>query len=435
MTEEIDSELPLSREELYELAWSEPMTSIGKKFGVSSSYLARVYSRLNVPRPPPGYWAKLEAGKKVVQPPLPEVRPEDELEWDRNHVGSIRARPQPKAPSKAPRAPARSRKPRGTHRMLGEARAHFLKSRKPFNDYLRPYKKLLVDIIVSEKSLTAALNLANELFYAFEDCGYRVTLEAADARSTRPTIDEREKPGRNNRYENHWRPQRNTVVHVGTVTFGLTLIETSRNVETRYINGDYIPVDELTAAQKRYRGTTWSSNKDVPTGKFILQAYSPYQGTDWIERYPIDATKDLTKIGHKIARSLHSACPEVVAQAEAAEKHRQQQQREWEEQRKRWERERLEELHRKAREESLGNLHQIIVDWAEAERLHAFFDELGKAVSELPANEQPAMVARIEEARKFIANPAPLERLRRWRSPDEIVQEKENYLSNGIILP
>ena len=75
------------------------------------------------------------------------------------------------------------------------------------------------------------------------------------------------------------------------------------------------------------------------------------------------------------------------------------------------------------------------MDWAEAERLHAFFDELGKAVSELPANEQPAMVARIEEARKFIANPAPLERLRRWRSPDEIVQEKENYLSNGIILP
>ena len=52
----------VSREELYELAWAEPMLALAKKFGVSSSYMARVCTRLNVPRPERGYWAKLAVG-------------------------------------------------------------------------------------------------------------------------------------------------------------------------------------------------------------------------------------------------------------------------------------------------------------------------------------------------------------------------------------
>ena len=55
---------PLDREKLYELAWSMPMTALAKKCGVSSSYLARVFTQMNVPRPERGYWAKLAAGKK-----------------------------------------------------------------------------------------------------------------------------------------------------------------------------------------------------------------------------------------------------------------------------------------------------------------------------------------------------------------------------------
>lgn len=46
----------VSREDLYELAWSVPMIKVAEKFSVSGSYMARVYSALNVPRPAPGYW-------------------------------------------------------------------------------------------------------------------------------------------------------------------------------------------------------------------------------------------------------------------------------------------------------------------------------------------------------------------------------------------
>lgn len=42
---------PVSREMLYKQVWAKPMTELGKEYAVSSSYLARICARLNVPRP------------------------------------------------------------------------------------------------------------------------------------------------------------------------------------------------------------------------------------------------------------------------------------------------------------------------------------------------------------------------------------------------
>jgi hypothetical protein len=45
----------VTREALYELAWSTPMIRVAEKFEVSGSYLARVCAELRVPRPERGY--------------------------------------------------------------------------------------------------------------------------------------------------------------------------------------------------------------------------------------------------------------------------------------------------------------------------------------------------------------------------------------------
>jgi hypothetical protein len=63
----------LTREALYELVWAQPMTKVGARYGVSSSYVARVSSALYVPRPERGYWAKLAFGEA---PAVPAVRPD-----------------------------------------------------------------------------------------------------------------------------------------------------------------------------------------------------------------------------------------------------------------------------------------------------------------------------------------------------------------------
>ncbi len=57
----------MTREELYELVWSKPMTLVAKEFDLSSSYMARVCAALNVPRPERGYWAKLDV--RIRTPP------------------------------------------------------------------------------------------------------------------------------------------------------------------------------------------------------------------------------------------------------------------------------------------------------------------------------------------------------------------------------
>lgn len=71
---------PITRQALYELVWAEPMLKVAARFGVSASYMARVCTALNVPRPERGYWAKLAFGKAPAQPPLPEPGPGDLLE-------------------------------------------------------------------------------------------------------------------------------------------------------------------------------------------------------------------------------------------------------------------------------------------------------------------------------------------------------------------
>ena len=65
----------MSREKLYELVWSKPLTSVAADFGVSSVAIKKVCRRQQVPTPPRGYWAKIEAGARVSPIPLSEYIP------------------------------------------------------------------------------------------------------------------------------------------------------------------------------------------------------------------------------------------------------------------------------------------------------------------------------------------------------------------------
>lgn len=46
----------LSREELYEQVWSMPLLRLAKQYGITSTGLAKICARLDVPCPPLGYW-------------------------------------------------------------------------------------------------------------------------------------------------------------------------------------------------------------------------------------------------------------------------------------------------------------------------------------------------------------------------------------------
>lgn len=73
--------LSLTREELYNLVWTKPMTEVARDFQISDRAMAKICARRQVPVPSRGYWAKKNAGKSVPKLPLPElvVKPPKEI--------------------------------------------------------------------------------------------------------------------------------------------------------------------------------------------------------------------------------------------------------------------------------------------------------------------------------------------------------------------
>jgi hypothetical protein len=75
--------IDITRQELYDLVWSRPIMHVAKDFGISGSMLGRICKERNVPRPPRGYWASLQAtsAKKIgrfIKPSLPNMPEPDQ---------------------------------------------------------------------------------------------------------------------------------------------------------------------------------------------------------------------------------------------------------------------------------------------------------------------------------------------------------------------
>ena len=54
------------RKVLYQEVWQFPVTEVAKKYSVSDVTIHKICKSLNIPTPPPGYWAKRRAGKEVT---------------------------------------------------------------------------------------------------------------------------------------------------------------------------------------------------------------------------------------------------------------------------------------------------------------------------------------------------------------------------------
>lgn len=65
----------LSRKELYELVWSEPLKILAPRFAISDVALKKACARAEVPTPGLGHWAKKAAGKSMSQVALPARPP------------------------------------------------------------------------------------------------------------------------------------------------------------------------------------------------------------------------------------------------------------------------------------------------------------------------------------------------------------------------
>lgn len=416
----------ITRDQLYNDIWAEPATKVSARYGVSGSFLARVCDRLNVPRPQPGYWAKHAVGKAPAQPALPEAKPGDEVEWTPggglpasprrplrlSRTATTRSNPTPKKPASISR-PA-------THPLIGGAIGLIPVGRVSDEGYYRPNKKLLPDIIVTEKTLESGLKLANRFYRILESRGHHVRIAVESEQLNRVAINPHETPKSENQGSNLWTPYRPTVVYIDTVAIGLSIFEMCEDVEMQYLNGDYVPVSEVIAKKTNLRNQfTWTTVKPRPSGRFCIQAFSPYQGTDWKRQWRDMPGNKVSGQLEEIATALEAQTAAIVELVEEAERQARIREEEWQAQRERWRREEQAKRQAKAYDDAQAELLSIINDWNEAERITTFFEAALLKASEVSDEFRTEIENRLAQAQSIIGAKDPLERLAKWKSPEE----------------
>ena len=63
----------VTREELYRMVWSKPVTKWAAEFGLSDVGFAKICKKMKVPVPRRGYWAMIKKGIKPALPGLKSV--------------------------------------------------------------------------------------------------------------------------------------------------------------------------------------------------------------------------------------------------------------------------------------------------------------------------------------------------------------------------
>jgi hypothetical protein len=261
------------------------------------------------------------------------------------------------------------------------------------------------------------------LFEAFEARQHRVLFARDYEETQRVAPDVLERPaGPLGGYSSLWVPSHPTVVFVGDVRFGLTVIETAEDVLARYVGGKYIRDSEYTPPKRRFgHDSTWTTKRQFATGRLRLQAYSAFRGTDWKRHWdekdqPLDSQVDA------IVSTLEKSAVAVSRLIEESRRKSELEQREWEAQHEKWRREeeqrRIAEAHKQSQEE----LRRIISAWVEAKEREAFFADAESKFSELAGDLRVQLLGRVERGRQVLSSADVLEQFARWRSPEERVK-------------
>lgn len=168
----------ITREELYEAVWSEPIHQLSKALGISDVGLAKVCKKLNVPVPGRGYWAKSRATRKLLRISLPflEIGQPTEHRITQAHCGEAERWTRETLQRLAgegvavPTLGANTRDPE-FHPLLAQYRG--MLEQEGLNAVRLRATQPCLAINVSPSLLERALKIFQDLFSAFERKGYQ----------------------------------------------------------------------------------------------------------------------------------------------------------------------------------------------------------------------------------------------------------------------
>lgn len=329
-----------TRQELYDLVWSEPMVKLAARYGISGNGLAKTCRRANIPVPERGYWAKRQAGHKVSKALLPPATADTPAQVTIQPPGK---RPAPPAP---PPVPATVQEKIDTERLSGKpitVPKTLSKPHRIIDNWLQdnrrtrresrhdPWLRNLHKPIDGTELEKRRLRILSALFRALEARGYELTA---------------------NEFHHH-----GVQIALGHSELQVQLEERIRQVRRRLTDED--------REKGRYfsRNQKWTQER-VPTGELILKVKEPNRygmAKEWRE----DADSPLDENLNDVLAELAGMFEELRLRGE----------REAAEQAKRWkieEERRRAEMERKRETIRFDRLLGHCRNWRTAAQIRAF---------------------------------------------------------------
>jgi hypothetical protein len=166
-----ETQIRLTRAELYEKVWAAPMGAVAKKLAISPWDLSKACRRHNIPIPPFGYWARIAVGHKVTPPALiPDSGGQETVEI------YIREWPGPKLPVPAAEATRKVEIPDVlSHPLILKMEELLASARENDRNLIVPNPGRSPYLLVSRQQLPRALRILNALFQALENGGHTVS--------------------------------------------------------------------------------------------------------------------------------------------------------------------------------------------------------------------------------------------------------------------
>ncbi len=188
----------VTREELYQQVWAAPAVQLAKKYGISSTALAKICKKLNVPRPGRGHWRRVQLRQKIVPPSLPDAGKCRRVETVIRPVSSrfpvLSLTPEMQSRIEAESRPENhihvSECLRDPHPLICQTKSVIETAETSSGDVVwPPPSRPRLDLEVSKAFLSRALRIMDALLKALEQRGFTIELAKDQSLETRVLAD------------------------------------------------------------------------------------------------------------------------------------------------------------------------------------------------------------------------------------------------------
>lgn len=415
------------REQLYRLVWQKTINEIAFIYRVPPGRVIYKCIELQIPRPLEGYWRAVAKGTAPPVPSLPPFKDKDSILHPKEPAVTLVNAPEieqplssvPKSvPNGRPKSPTRSI---SGAQLFSATKEILLKSQVTQLGYYKPSKRKLLDVNVTDTGLTDAETFLLKLFAATEKDGLRIRLADMSEGLHRKDITVSEDGSRVFMFSSLWRPSNVSVICIEGLNVGFSLVEMTEEVPAKQVKGRYVRDEKMIkwSRGKNSADLGYYSRRQIPCGRFRFQLYSPYDPDGWHQVFTQTKKCGLISQIPKMIKAAQSAVPimrkEIQSQKERAEAQRKRIELQIIEYEKREVIRRREEAYK----DSVNELQGIMAKWAEDMRVGQFLIDAEKDIENCDLVLQEKLRERLKAAREFMQGETALQRLLKWRTPDE----------------